>query len=103
MIRNATARKMLYDWHGGQWSAFYAAASSGLISHEDGRRIFDECREITDDATRGELAYWLGHQIKKDKRVPLDARGRRITEGAKPEDYYLILPWATIDAPAKPR
>lgn len=29
MIQSKTARKMMYDWHGGQSCPLYAAASSG--------------------------------------------------------------------------
>jgi len=36
-----TARKTAYDWHGGQWSALYAFASSGIV--ED---VEDLVREI---------------------------------------------------------
>ena len=35
MIRNSTARQLLYDWHGGMSSPFYAAASSGLVADWD--------------------------------------------------------------------
>jgi len=38
MIQNKTARNTLYAWHGGQWSAFYAAASSGLVESFDALR-----------------------------------------------------------------
>ena len=31
IIHSRKARELAYDWHGGQWSALYAAASSGLI------------------------------------------------------------------------
>jgi hypothetical protein len=32
MIQSRTARKMMYDWHGGQSCPLYAAASSGLVA-----------------------------------------------------------------------
>lgn len=43
MIQNKTARRIMYEWHGGQWSAFYAASSSGLVASFDAIRA-----EITD-------------------------------------------------------
>ena len=32
MIRNKTARNLLYAWHGGASSPFYQAAGSGLVA-----------------------------------------------------------------------
>ncbi len=85
MIRAKTARKIFYDWHGGQWSSFYAAASSGLV--EDKEKLLNDCREITDDETRGKLQEWLLKQI---------AEGRYWTRASitQPDQYYLMLPWA---------
>ena len=41
VIDSRKARNIAYQWHGGQWSALYAFASSGLI--EDLQAL---CREI---------------------------------------------------------
>lgn len=95
MIRAETARKTLYDWHAGQWSAFYAAASSGLISTDDWRRIFDECTSMTDERERRDLSYWLGHQLNHAPVVALDSRGRTLdTATAHHDQLYTVLPWA---------
>lgn len=85
MIRATTTRKILYDWHGGQWSSFYAAASSGLV--EDKEKLLNDCREITDDETREKLTDWINQQIKK---------GRYWTKASiiNPDQVYLMLPWA---------
>jgi hypothetical protein len=56
MIRASTARQMLYDWHGGMYSPFYAAASSGLV--EDWLALLSECATI-DQPDRDKLREFL--------------------------------------------
>ena len=76
----ATARRMLYDWHGGQASALYSAASSGLV--EDSNRLLAEIEDIEpeDDAQRAALD-WLKGQLVGSKTVEVQGR------------EYLALPW----------
>jgi len=81
MIRNATARQLLYDWHGGQWSAFYGAASSGLVALTDRDALLFELDAITSKKDRDRLREWLTDQISKN--VHRDTKGR----------HWIILPW----------
>lgn len=97
MIRNATARKILYAWHGGQNSAFYAAASSGLVSHDDEERIFFECKDITDEKTRFKMLDWLSEQFAYPVSVAVSPSGHRMPSSKNPRDYYTVLPWSYIN------
>jgi len=81
MIRSATARQLLYAWHGGQCSAFYAAASSGLVALADRDALLSELDAITSKKDRDRLRDWLTDQVSKNVR--LDAKGR----------HWIILPW----------
>lgn len=85
MIKQKTARAMLYDWHRGQWSATYAAASSGLVKNFEALLL--EVRQITFEPDRDKLTEYLLNQQSK---------GRYVCKGstANPADYYLALPWA---------
>lgn len=85
MIKQKTARAMLYDWHGGQWSATYAAASSGLVKNFEALLL--EVRQITFEPDRDKLTEYLLNQ---------QSIGRYVCKGstANPADYYLALPWA---------
>ena len=80
MIKQKTARAMLYDWHGGQWSATYAAASSGLV--EDANALLGEVSTISFQPDRERLTEWLLRQIKLNNRVEIFGTD------------YLALPWA---------
>lgn len=74
MIRNSTARQLLYAWHGGMSSAFYAAASSGLVAMDPGMRggwddLFAEHTRCyhpsntpADNRQLHRLIEWLQHQ-----------------------------------------
>lgn len=79
-IRNNTARELLYSWHGGQWSAFYAAASSGLV--ESFVALSDECCRHVSGPDRQKLMQWMMAQQAKAKRVTVQGR------------EYSALPWA---------
>ena len=79
MIQNKTARELLYAWHGGQSSPFYAAASSGLVASFVA--LADECMRI-DEPDRGRLMSWLQHTQTKAPRVTVGGR------------EYQCLPWA---------
>ncbi|MDN7537059.1 hypothetical protein [Burkholderia cenocepacia] len=81
MIRNQTARDLLYAWHGGQFTPFYAAASSGLVSSFVA--LADECMKI-DEPDRGKLMSWIQRQQT--------AAPQAVVNGTT----YSALPWATV-------
>ena len=91
MIRNATARQLLYAWHGGQWSPTYAAASSGLVA--DWPDLIEEVAKcyahptVTARERRDlvKLQIWLAHQ-----------RGASTLWIDHPADgrTYSALPWS---------
>lgn len=80
MIRNNTARTLMYSWHDGMSSSFYAAASSGLV--RDWHDLLMACDSITDFHDRAKLCEWLKHKQAKHKTITL--RGHE----------YAVLPWA---------
>lgn len=87
MITNKTARKLLYQLHGGQWSPEYAAASSGLVDNWGDIRhnltldAQSQNPDLKSDAEK--LLLWINEQVKKDTRA--------LTSDGK--EYY-FLPWA---------
>ena len=92
MIHNKTARNTLYAWHGGQCSAFYAVASSGLVESFDALRYeTNQCIKATEDTkgyTKGDkeqlikLLDWINHKESKVKH-------KVIAAGTS----YFVLPW----------
>lgn len=78
MIHNKTARALLYAWHGGQYSAFYEAASSGLVENFD--RLIDECSKI-DNPDKGKLMLWIVTKRKKHTEVFIS------------NSWYAVMPW----------
>ena len=80
MIQNKTARRLMYDWHSGIGSAFYAAASSGLLESFDELEI--ECATISNPTDRRKLREWIHHKKKADTKVLINWR------------TYVALPWA---------
>lgn len=82
MIRNKTARDLMYSWHGGQWSAFYAAASSGLVASWSD--LIQEVCQI-DEPDRIKLREWLEYQMNKPRAVRVCAGGT----------FYGVLPWVS--------
>ena|SRR5437868_8822595 len=83
-IRNSTARRLMYEWHGGMHSPFYAAASSGLVASFVA--LTDECMRI-DEPDRGALMTWI-------QRAQQAAKPVTATDGRT----YSALPWANRDA-----
>lgn len=73
-MTNEKARELMYEWHGGQFSTMYAAASSGLV--ENLQALISECQE------EPRLLVWLG---------TLDLKCV-IVNGSQ----YLALPWAKV-------
>lgn len=51
-INDAGHRLAAADWHGGQWSAFYAYASTGVLRPEDRDRFASELAENLVEAAR---------------------------------------------------
>lgn len=83
MIRNNTARNLMYSWHSGMSSAFYAAASSGLV--RDWGALLAECESIKDDLDNpqdyAKLHQWLTYWQYKAKQVIYNNAG------------FYVLPW----------
>jgi len=89
MIHNKTARRLLYAWHGGQWSPEYAAASSGLVDNfSDLRYSLNKSALDTDSVYYKQqiatLINWLNVQ---EKKAPIG----KASDGKT----YAFLPWAT--------
>ncbi len=81
MIQNKTARDLLYSWHGGQRSPFYAAASSGLV--KSWVELSDECSRIDDPVDRNKLLCWMMQRQRKAPRVCIN------------NVFYSVLPWVS--------
>lgn len=86
-IQNNTARRIMYEWHDGQTSAFYAAASSGLCASFDALEY--ECRGIT-DPDKEKLLRWIVKQKTRKQNVII-IRGQS----------YSVLPWVSRSYYAK--
>ncbi len=86
MIRHKTARKLLYAWHGGQWSLEYSAASSGLV--EKPFLLFNSLQLSRDNTTPknalelSKLLEYLDFYLNK-KANTVNISG----------ENYLILAW----------
>ena len=80
MVQHKTARRIMYEWHSGQWSPLYAAASSGLVACFDALK--HECSTI-DNPDRDKLMVWLEKQAQK--------RTRYVFCGSS----YTPLPWVS--------
>lgn len=81
MIQNKTARRLMYEWHSGMASAFYAAASSGLVASFVA--LADECLTMNDPKERQALLNWI--QARQTKGVSVVVQGRE----------YRVLPWVS--------
>lgn len=86
MIQNKTARKLMYDWHGGQSSAFYAAASSGLV--QEWGELLRECETLKDNPDHPEdyrkLVEWINKK-RNSQKFSVIVRGVS----------YSVLPWVS--------
>jgi hypothetical protein len=81
MIRNQTARKLMQDWHDGQSSAMYAAASSGLV--ESFVMLANEVLTIDNPKDRQALLNWVQHKQTRVSYVYIKDRN------------YGVLPWVS--------
>jgi hypothetical protein len=92
MIRSKTARNLLYAWHGGMMSPFYAAASSGLVEDWQALRnelqsCYNVCKDRHDSADLARLLDWLVDQrVKCVNRIVIHGNHR-----------YIALPWAKYE------
>lgn len=89
MIQNKTARNIMYAWHGGQSSDFYAAASSGLVESFDSLLLeTSKCILLAENNKDREqlikLGEWLKHKKAKIK-----------TQVFIQNSYYFVLPWVS--------
>lgn len=88
-MNEAEVRKTLYEWHSGQYSAVYAAASSGIVADES---LLD--RELAEAQV---IAYEAGNHIEVEnlKRVrkwlEVHYDGPHYALGS--EKVFLTLPW----------
>ena len=81
MIQNKTARKLFYDWHNGQFSSLYKAASSGLV--DDINQLEYEINRIDCPKDKAKILGWW-----KAKKI-------RATEVFIINNWYIALPWAS--------
>ena len=83
-IRNKTARELMYAWHSGQCSPFYAAASSGLV--ENWEALLYECESMKNNPDNPQdyqkLVEWIKHKQSK-------AKFKIVVCGSS----YFVLPW----------
>lgn len=81
MIRHKTARDLMYLWHGGMGSPFYAAASSGLCFSFDALKR--EVLSMGDEKDRARLLEWIE---RREKVAPVV-----VVQGCA----YRVLPWVS--------
>lgn len=86
MIQNKTARELMYSWHGGQDSALYAAASSGLV--QDWEELLKDCECMKDDTDYPEDYGKITEWIKKKRSM---RKYSVIVRGIS----YAVLPWVS--------
>lgn len=108
-INTELLRETLYQWHSGQWSAFYAAASSGLVS--DKGVLSAELRLCALQAVHPDTTPFETHDCAEAKK-----EARFLRQAAEAVDTYLCgwpiihpsdnrvywpLPWAVVPKDAK--
>lgn len=81
MIQHKTARDLLYSWHSGQGSPFYAAASSGLCASFDALKR--EAHAMDDEKDQFRLLEWIDRREKVAPVVVVQGRA------------YRVLPWVS--------
>lgn len=94
LISHEKARRIAYDWHGGQSSPLYALASSGLV--RDPLAVFAEIKDCK--------AYGLGSNLRELDQLEryLEYHLVPTAPGARWGHYH--APWANPDmvTPGKP-
>ena len=79
-IQHRTARQLMYSWHDGMGSPFYAAASSGLCASFTALAL--ECDSIDDPKDRQKLLSWI-MKMRSQNRAQVCVANR----------FYTPLPW----------
>lgn len=94
LISHEKARRIAYDWHGGQSSPLYALASSGLV--RDPLAVFAEIKDCK--------AYGLSSNLRELDQLEryLEYHLVPTAPGARWDHYH--APWANPDmvTPGKP-
>ena len=94
LISHEKARRIAYDWHGGQSSPLYALASSGLV--RDPLAVFAEIKDCK--------AYGLSSHLRELDQLEryLEYHLVPTAPGARWDHYH--APWANPDmvTPGKP-
>lgn len=107
----AKMRRTFYEWHGGQWSPLYAAASSGLVDDIDAlQRELRDCAESlwADSDNFKASAYVDGKPTQKHMRASVYAEWQYLRDVADSlprilsaefthqfdGKVYRALPWA---------
>lgn len=85
MIHDKTARRLMYEWHGGQFSALYRAASSGLV--QDWEDLLRDCYCMKNDQDNPKDYEKLTEWINKKRSMQ---KSSVIVQGVS----YATLPWA---------
>ena len=80
-ITNKQARELFYDWHAGAASAFYQAASAGLVLSWD--RLMQELQSMDTGEDKQRLQEWVTKVMPGSSM--LCYHGER----------YYALPWGT--------
>lgn len=82
MIRHNTARRLMYEWHGGQGSALYAAASSGLLSGSWASLVAEIEADVTGE-DKAKLLEWVHFRRTRAHSVYISGQ------------WYAVLPWVS--------
>lgn len=103
-ITTIRAKEIASHWHGGQWSALYQFASSGIMTDENTLRYF---REV-EDALHPEYNLYPGELTQKEEReltllkryflIESEKRGLPV-EFHKHELYGYLIPYLMESVP----
>jgi hypothetical protein len=100
MMRQSSAVKICSHWHGGQWSALYQFASSGIYTIENHLRYLQEIEQ----ALHPEYNLYPGELSKKDEGnltglkwffIRMGERNNIGTEYHQHEVYGYQIPYIT--------
>lgn len=86
MIQSRTARKIMYNWHGGMSDPLYAAASSGLVADWDSLLYACNCMKDSEEypSDYAKLTEWIKYKRSKQEYSV-------IVQGQS----YAVLPWVS--------
>lgn len=103
-ITTARAQQICSNWHGGQWSAFYQFASSGIYTIENHLEYLKEC----EDCLHPEYALHPGELTQRQEQELNSLKKYFIAEGLKNglgteyhthELYGYLIPYLTEETP----